>query len=222
MKDLAEQLNDVDHLVSESRLVLQMVTGLSQEYDTVASFIIQADTSWDDAREMIEREQRRQAARQAALIAHNPQPCNPTNPPLNPPPPQTYHPAQTYDTRNPTRGRGRGRNSYRGPGRGRYSQSPQYYLNSFPAQHPAQQNPSPYGPNSYPSNTWWASPPPYPHPAQSPWQPNWFRPTTPAPPQKPTQPPTPPPGFGLTAPPPQYPSQTGYPPKPNCGSDAAN
>ncbi|XP_022031460.1 uncharacterized protein LOC110932434 [Helianthus annuus] len=60
--DLADQLNDVDHPVTESRLVLQMVTGLPQEYDTVASFITQADESWDDARDMIEREQRRQAA----------------------------------------------------------------------------------------------------------------------------------------------------------------
>ncbi|XP_022023556.1 uncharacterized protein LOC110923807 [Helianthus annuus] len=45
MKDLAEQLYDVDHPVSDSRLVLQMVTGLPQEYDTIASFIIQADKS---------------------------------------------------------------------------------------------------------------------------------------------------------------------------------
>ncbi|XP_022042062.1 uncharacterized protein LOC110944720 [Helianthus annuus] len=64
MKDLAEQLKDVGHPVSESRLVLQMLTGLPQEYDTVASFITQADKLWDDAREMIDWEQRRQAARQ--------------------------------------------------------------------------------------------------------------------------------------------------------------
>lgn len=39
LKDLTEQLNDVDHTVPESPLVLQMVRGLPQEYDTVASII---------------------------------------------------------------------------------------------------------------------------------------------------------------------------------------
>uniref|UniRef100_A0A251TEV6 Gag-polypeptide of LTR copia-type n=1 Tax=Helianthus annuus TaxID=4232 RepID=A0A251TEV6_HELAN len=122
MKDLADQLNDVDHPVSESRLVLQMVTGLPQEYDTVASFITQAEKSWDDARDMIEREQRRQAARQSihtALSITNaaPNQNTPPTPSPNPTPPPPYHPAQTYDTRNHTqsqnRGRGRGRSSYR-------------------------------------------------------------------------------------------------------------
>ncbi|KAJ0737567.1 hypothetical protein HanLR1_Chr06g0208461 [Helianthus annuus] len=108
MKDLAEQLNDVDHPVSDSRLVLQMVTGLPQEYDTVASFIIQADKSWDDAREMIEREQRRQAARQAALTAHTPQPSNPTNNPWQPTwsRPNTTAPQQPPQHPNPPPGFG--------------------------------------------------------------------------------------------------------------------
>nr|XP_043633735.1 uncharacterized protein LOC122604943 [Erigeron canadensis] len=76
MKDLADQLNDVDHPISESRLVLQMIIGLPSEFDTVASFITQSDASWDYAREMLDREQRRQAARQqlpsqTALVTTN-------------------------------------------------------------------------------------------------------------------------------------------------------
>lgn len=63
LKDLAGQLNDVDHPVSESRLVLQLVCGLPSEYDTVASFINQSRTNWDTARDMIQLEQQRQAAR---------------------------------------------------------------------------------------------------------------------------------------------------------------
>ncbi|KAJ0570713.1 hypothetical protein HanHA300_Chr05g0181261 [Helianthus annuus] len=188
MKDLAEQLNDVGHPVSESRLVLQMVTGLPQEYDTVASFITQADKSWDDAREMIDREQRRHAARQqahSALTASHGTPQNTTNnnPNLtasNPPPPQPYHPAQTFDTyqpRNQTRGRGHGRNSYRGRGRGCYS----YYQN--PNQPTSQSNPQPPNYNqAYNPYPWWAAPPPCPHPAQSPWTSNWTRPNNPTPP----------------------------------------
>ncbi|XP_076897328.1 uncharacterized protein LOC143550593 [Bidens hawaiensis] len=53
LKDLAEQLGDVDHPVNEARLVLQLVRGLPIEYDTVASFINQSDTSWDNARSML-------------------------------------------------------------------------------------------------------------------------------------------------------------------------
>ncbi|XP_022031246.1 uncharacterized protein LOC110932201 [Helianthus annuus] len=91
MKDLADQLNDVDHLVSESRLVLQMLLGLPSEFDTVASFITQSDTSWDNAREMLDREQRRQATQQQL-------PSQPTlvaaNKSQGPPAPMT-HPVQT-------------------------------------------------------------------------------------------------------------------------------
>lgn len=39
LKDLADQLSDVDSPVSQQRLVLQLVRGLPAEFDTVASFI---------------------------------------------------------------------------------------------------------------------------------------------------------------------------------------
>ncbi|KAJ0602473.1 hypothetical protein HanIR_Chr03g0140121 [Helianthus annuus] len=41
LKDLAEQLRDVDQPVSDSRLVIQMVRGLPIEYDTIAAIINQ-------------------------------------------------------------------------------------------------------------------------------------------------------------------------------------
>ncbi|KAM0071092.1 putative RNA-directed DNA polymerase [Helianthus debilis subsp. tardiflorus] len=63
LKDLAEQLGDVDHPVTESRLVLQLVRGLPPEFDTVASFINQSSTTWDNARSMLQLEQHRQNAR---------------------------------------------------------------------------------------------------------------------------------------------------------------
>ncbi|KAJ0868634.1 hypothetical protein HanRHA438_Chr11g0480471 [Helianthus annuus] len=124
MKDLAEQLKDVGHEVSESRLVLQMTLGLPAEYDTVASFITQAETSWDDAREMIDREQRRQAARQqnhtqSALMASQPSHTVHSTPTTQPPSSQVpqqpfpYHPSQHLE---PCSHRGRGH--YRGRGRG--------------------------------------------------------------------------------------------------------
>ncbi|KAM0069710.1 hypothetical protein Hdeb2414_s0001g00004701 [Helianthus debilis subsp. tardiflorus] len=223
MKDLADQLSDVDHSVSESRLVLQMVSGLPQEYDIVASFITQAEKSWDDARDMIEREQRRQATRQSIQAAFhptsapsNPQPNPPANPTHNPNPhpPQPYHPAQTYDQRAqyPTRGRGRGRHSYRG--RGRYSN----YQTHQPTNHSTQQ---PYSP-SYSPYPWWASPPPCPYPAQSPWTSNWNRTAQTTPPHQPAHPSQPPAGYGLTAPttpspycpPPGFPFPPGNPTPP--------
>ncbi|KAF5784753.1 hypothetical protein HanXRQr2_Chr10g0420611 [Helianthus annuus] len=206
MKDLADQLNDVDHPVSESRLVLQMVTGLPQEYDTVASFITQAEKSWDDARDMIEREQRRQAARQSihtALSITNaaPNQNTPPTPSPNPTPPPPYHPAQTYDTRNHTqsqnRGRGRGRSSYRGRGRGRY----QFYSQTQPTyQHFQTQNPPPNYPPSPAPYPWWAAPPPCPHPAQAPWAPTWTRPAHNTHTQPTANPPPNHSGYGLTHP----------------------
>ncbi|KAL3630542.1 hypothetical protein CASFOL_023526 [Castilleja foliolosa] len=66
LKDLANQLTDVDHPVSESRLVLQLVRGLPAEYDVVGAFINQSSPSWDTARSMLQLETQRQSARQPA------------------------------------------------------------------------------------------------------------------------------------------------------------
>ncbi|XP_022001129.1 uncharacterized protein LOC110898601 [Helianthus annuus] len=53
LKDLANQLEDVDQPISESRLVLQLVRGLPQEFDTTASLINSTNADWDEARSML-------------------------------------------------------------------------------------------------------------------------------------------------------------------------
>ncbi|XP_076902100.1 uncharacterized protein LOC143556729 [Bidens hawaiensis] len=63
LKDIAEQLRDVDQPVNESRLFIQMVRGLPIEYDTIAAIINQNKPTWEVARNMIEDEQTRIAAR---------------------------------------------------------------------------------------------------------------------------------------------------------------
>ncbi|KAI3525936.1 hypothetical protein L1887_05072 [Cichorium endivia] len=49
LKELGSQLNDVDCLVNEQRLVLQLVRGLPAEYDTVALYINQSLPTWETA-----------------------------------------------------------------------------------------------------------------------------------------------------------------------------
>ncbi|XP_021992217.1 uncharacterized protein LOC110889035 [Helianthus annuus] len=51
-RKLANQLEDVDHPVTEERLVLQLVRGLPGEYDTTASLINANNADWDLARNM--------------------------------------------------------------------------------------------------------------------------------------------------------------------------
>ncbi|XP_021986561.1 uncharacterized protein LOC110883003 [Helianthus annuus] len=202
LKDIAEQLSDVNQPVTESRLVLQMVQGLPPEFDTTAQFTNQSNTSWDDARDMIDQEQRRQAARQqhsAFAAPRTGQTAGNAAPPLPPPadgtaaPPPPVHPAQQFEPygyRQNTRGRRRGGRGYQGGrGRGRYNQGNyqqwqqqgSYQQPNTMAQPPLAQaagSPSPgYG--------WWPTPPPCPYPAQSPWQSNWTRPAAPAPPNQP-------------------------------------
>ncbi|KAL4589851.1 hypothetical protein LXL04_002762 [Taraxacum kok-saghyz] len=62
LKDLADQLHDVENPVSEKRLVLQLVRGLPPEYDTTAAYINQTLPDWDTARSMLQLEQNRQQA----------------------------------------------------------------------------------------------------------------------------------------------------------------
>ncbi|CAH1449194.1 unnamed protein product [Lactuca virosa] len=64
LKDLADQLGDVENPVTESRLVLQMVRGLPPEFDVVGAYINQSSPSFETARSMLQLEQRRQKARQ--------------------------------------------------------------------------------------------------------------------------------------------------------------
>ncbi|CAH1432940.1 unnamed protein product [Lactuca virosa] len=64
LKDLVDQLEDVDNPVTESRLVLQMVRGLPPEFDVVGAYINQSSPSWETARSMLQLEQHQQNTRQ--------------------------------------------------------------------------------------------------------------------------------------------------------------
>ncbi|KAJ0799917.1 putative RNA-directed DNA polymerase [Helianthus annuus] len=97
LKELSDQLANVDSPINEQRLVLQLVRGLPAEYDTVASYINQSLPSWDTACSMLQLEHHRQSARENISA--------PTPPPI----------AAAVDTPLPNRGGGRGN---RGGGHG--------------------------------------------------------------------------------------------------------
>lgn len=71
LKDIATQLADVGHPVTESRLVLQLVRGLPMELDTIGTLINQRVPSWDEARNDIYLEQQRQAARSGQNLSRD-------------------------------------------------------------------------------------------------------------------------------------------------------
>ncbi|KAJ9553112.1 hypothetical protein OSB04_017157 [Centaurea solstitialis] len=62
--NLANQLVDVDQPVNDKRLVLQLVRGLSQEFDTTAQLIHSQQADWDLATTMLRDEVIRKEARQ--------------------------------------------------------------------------------------------------------------------------------------------------------------
>ncbi|XP_076884554.1 uncharacterized protein LOC143533762 [Bidens hawaiensis] len=58
-KEIAGQLGDLDQPVSVTRLVMQMVRGLSVELDTIGTIINNSCPTWDEARQMVQKEQQR-------------------------------------------------------------------------------------------------------------------------------------------------------------------
>lgn len=60
LQDLANQVADVDHLVTKWDLVLHLVRGLPKEYDVVDAMINQQNPTWDIARDMLHLELQRQ------------------------------------------------------------------------------------------------------------------------------------------------------------------
>ncbi|XP_076927466.1 uncharacterized protein LOC143591029 [Bidens hawaiensis] len=59
LKELDNQLEDVDHPVEESRLVIQLVNGLPPEYAVAGALINQKSTTWDEARTQLDSERQR-------------------------------------------------------------------------------------------------------------------------------------------------------------------
>uniref|UniRef100_A0A251VD12 Putative ribonuclease H-like domain-containing protein n=1 Tax=Helianthus annuus TaxID=4232 RepID=A0A251VD12_HELAN len=175
LKELADQLSDVDSPVSASRLVIQLVRGLPSEYDTVAAQLNQSIPSWEEAVNMLELEEQRQANREkenpiAAAVTPD------ANPPLAAPEPQPQR-----RTQNP-RGQPRYPNQRRQNAPPRY-QNRNQYPNQFPQQKSSGQMRSGHNSNQpwtpYP---WWVTPygpqpawnpPPCPYPTQPGWTVPW-------------------------------------------------
>ncbi|KAD7479797.1 hypothetical protein E3N88_02933 [Mikania micrantha] len=127
LSDLANQLADVDQPVSESRLVLQLVRGLPNEYRTTAPLINQQGVDWDQAISILKDEVIRLEAQpntQTTVLAA------PVAPAVQPSQHTTAHNYSPSDNSIPSRGRGRGRHNNwnrrggRGRGSGRYQPNP--------------------------------------------------------------------------------------------------
>ncbi|KAJ0886812.1 putative RNA-directed DNA polymerase [Helianthus annuus] len=181
LKEIAEQLRDVDQPVSDSRLVIQMVRGLPVEYDTIAAIINQNKPTWEVARSMIEDEQARIAARSnnnrdSVLLHSNIPPSSDVN---RSPYPNGYR-GRNYDPAKAARGRGARGGRTSGNNRNHPSQA----TRGTPSWNPSYPN------TSYPPNhTHFGSPHPSPSSTQQPWTqppsqfppPNWTPPPTPYP-----------------------------------------
>ncbi|CAH1435467.1 unnamed protein product [Lactuca virosa] len=155
LKDLADQLTDVENPVSEKRLVLQMVRGLPPEYDTAAAFINQTLPDWDTAHNMLQLEHNRQQARESqsvtGLAATVTEANTVSDQPSRPPP-------------RPSRGPPSNRQQQRGPNRREHP----HPGNQSQPRAIASSSSVPAGQYTHPP--WWAMmPPPCPYPTQQGW-----------------------------------------------------
>ncbi|XP_026434664.1 uncharacterized protein LOC113332330 [Papaver somniferum] len=57
LKSFSDRLSDLDFPMNDKRLVIQLVNGLPEEYNTVASFIQQSMPSFDSARSQLRTEE---------------------------------------------------------------------------------------------------------------------------------------------------------------------
>ncbi|KAL8159742.1 hypothetical protein V2J09_001279 [Rumex salicifolius] len=86
LKELADQLKDVDNAISGQRLVLQLVNVLSPAFDTVGTLIIQRQPlpNFSTARSMLTRDKARKPTDQpATLVSSSDLDSSPHNPPRN-------------------------------------------------------------------------------------------------------------------------------------------
>ncbi|KAK9070010.1 hypothetical protein SSX86_010408 [Deinandra increscens subsp. villosa] len=191
LKEISDQLANVNAPVSEQRMVLQLISGLNDSYDGVAMLIQQSNPlpDFNEARSRLLLEETRKnrnnnnsstppTALQAAA-AHHPNPP-PSHPPVNAPPPSgRSYGRGFYDqgrgSFDSSRSRGRG---YRGKGRGRprgrgfYPSGSSGYTQPH---YPPWQTPAP----SY--NPAWQQqppPPPCPYPTMPATQPTYQHTTT--------------------------------------------
>lgn len=182
LKVLADQLSNVGSPVSNDRLVLQLVAGLNESYDSVASHLQHTDPlpQFYEARSRLileETRKQKQAATNATTAGSALLTTTSTNySKANHAGGSNYSRNTTgsgyFHNTNNTRGRGGGRNTNgrgrggRGRGRGYNNGNRSHYPG------PQQQQPwAPYGPWAWQQQSW--TPPPCPYPTS-----NWVRPTT--------------------------------------------
>ncbi|KAK1415149.1 hypothetical protein QVD17_30921 [Tagetes erecta] len=188
LKELAAKLKDVDSPVTSQRLVLQLVSGLPSEYDTVATLINQQIPTWEVAVNMLDMERQRQAKRDSlsqsathsAMTATTNQASSSST---NRRPNNTTRGASSSgnrtnnNRRNTQTGQNRSRNSQSQPWSNRGSQGQnqsnwqQQRRSQGNWQHQQQQAPWP---------NWWMAQQPtwFPPPCPYPTQPNWPSPWT--------------------------------------------
>ncbi|KAL4561400.1 hypothetical protein LXL04_033566 [Taraxacum kok-saghyz] len=162
LKELYVQLSDVESLVSQNRLVLQLVRGLPSEFDTTASYINQTLPSWDAACSMLELELHRQTARET----------------LAPPP---LAAAGSHDQTPLVRPRRENQN--RGPPRNPNQRRPNNHQARNTRGPTSTHNITPRRP-TWPQNQsnvpawapWWMMPPPCPYPTKPNWNVPWTAP----------------------------------------------
>ena len=171
LKELADQLNDVDCPVNERRLVLQLVRGLPTEYDPVGAYVNQTLPPWETACSMLQLEHQRQHARDslspaevAAAVTHEP-----SNPPPNYP--------NRRDTSAPNRRQPQRRHSTHRPGN---PTSNQRHASSSNRRGSQPNPPRSQWPNTsqipyWAAAPWWTTPP-CPYPTMPRWASPWNSP----------------------------------------------
>ncbi|KAM0042773.1 putative RNA-directed DNA polymerase [Helianthus debilis subsp. tardiflorus] len=168
LKDLANQLADVDQPITEDRLVLQLVRGLSKEFDTTASLINSQVADWDTARSMLNDEVIRQAARQQQSSTVLVTPATSQSPQSAVPSNQFQQPRDSNNQYQQSStqycGRGRGRNGQQSRGRGTRGRGYRGNNSNWAFQNFM-------GQQYYPQWAWWHTPP-CPYPTQPNWRPN--------------------------------------------------
>ncbi|KAJ9554477.1 hypothetical protein OSB04_018522 [Centaurea solstitialis] len=128
LKSLSDQLASVGNPISETKMVLQLVSGLTKgEYDAIATFIQQSDPlpSFNKARSQLLLEETRHTKQethaQHALVTQR---IDSTHTPSDAPPPRSTPNNRRGHTRG---GRTPNRGTYRGRGRGRSSHQQQHW-----------------------------------------------------------------------------------------------
>ncbi|KAJ9554207.1 hypothetical protein OSB04_018252 [Centaurea solstitialis] len=171
VKMLADQLANVDAPVSNNRLVLQLISGLNENYDTIASMIQQSDPLPDffDARSRLILDETRKAKQtQVESSAANTGLVHTADPPLH-----SHSSASGQPSRlsNSSSNRASGQNrtgAFRGRGRHRGNRGGNRSGNGQTHYSPPWASYTPWGPWM---SQQWPVPPPCPYPTS-----NWHRP----------------------------------------------